>query len=105
MENNFQDINQTIINNRNIVKNLLKDNNLNEIDIPQIEFQMHEEDWDYIPYYFIKVALGVDSLSYYYTHEPFTDTVFCNNVFTEDEMGDYIKEENEVLKYIYETLK
>ena len=103
MGNEFQDIKQVINNNRAFIKDLLKANNLKEIAIPKIKFEVPDEDWDYISQYFVKVSLENDKLLYHYEYEQVAN--IYHNWNTEDEMYGHLEEENEMLKYIYETLK
>lgn len=104
MGNGFQDVKQVINNNRALIKDLLKANNLKEIAVPKVKFEVPDEDWDYIPHYFVKVSLINDRLYYCYEYENICH-VNCYDSHSETEMCEYLEEENEMLKYIYETLK
>lgn len=104
MGNGFQDVKQVINNNRALIKDLLKANNLKEIAVPKVKFEVPDEDWDYIPHYFVKVSLENDKLIYHYECNRYTNKIY-RGWYYDYSMCEYLEEENEMLKYIYETLK
>ena len=95
MKNIVQDIRSIIKGNRDLIKKLLKINNLIEISIPEVSFQR-----DTTEYYFYKVSLSDEErLRYHYKYRgPNNKTYY--GWYSENSICEYTYEENEILLYI-----